>query len=218
MGGVEEIDGTDLGPGAPYDGRAALYDRLISSRLYNRLAWSTSPADYEEFAATAVAESSGPLLEVAAGTAAATAAIHAASTRPTVLVDLSRDMLERAEARIAEEGSGATDGVRFVRADLLDLPFEPGGFDTVLALGAAHLFADLAPLREALLAQLAPGGRLHIAGLVAETRRGRAYLRLLERAGEVAPARTADELQAEMRPVQFRLEGCMAYAVLERDA
>ncbi len=38
----------------------------------------------------------------------------------------------------------------------------------------------------ALLAHLAPGGQLYLAGLVAETRWGRRYLEILHRAGEVA--------------------------------
>ena len=33
--------------GAPYDRRAAAYDRLIGNRVYNRLVWGASVADYE---------------------------------------------------------------------------------------------------------------------------------------------------------------------------
>jgi hypothetical protein len=112
-----------------YDRHASLYDRLVRSRLYNRLAWSTSPAHYTRFAAAAFAESDGPLLELAGGTAAATAALHARSNRPAVLVDLSRAMLERAAERIATH-AGTSDElpphVRLVQADLFALPFAPG--------------------------------------------------------------------------------------------
>ena len=87
--------------GAPYDRRAAVYDRLVRSRTYNRLAWSTTPYEYAQFAAEAIASADGPLLEAAAGSAAATAELHARSPRPTVLVDLSQAMLERAAHRIA---------------------------------------------------------------------------------------------------------------------
>lgn len=88
-------------PGSPYDRRAAVYDRLVRSGLYNHLAWSTSPEHYTRFAAAAICPAGGPLLEVAAGSAAATAELHACSRRTTVLVDLSRPMLERAAQRIA---------------------------------------------------------------------------------------------------------------------
>lgn len=212
MGTEREIESAVDEPGAPYDSRAAVFDRMVRSPLYNRIAWSTSPAAYEAFAAEAAGAGDGPLLEAAAGSAAATAAVHAGAGRETVLADRSRAMLERAAARIDEAGREAD--VRLVQADLFELPFPPGGFETVLALGAAHLFEDVPAFRDALLAQLRPGGSLYIAGLVGETRRGRAYLRALHRAGEIATPRTAAELRAALEPDDFRLDGCMAFAVI----
>ena len=206
--------------GAPYDRRAAVYDRLVRSPVYNRLAWSTSPDDYAAFAAAAIRSADGPLLEAAAGSTAATADLHAASQRPTVLVDLSRAMLARAAQRIGVGLGGRDDHdwpahIRLVQADILALPFEPRGFTTVLGLGIAHLFDDLPALVAALRAQLAPHGQLYLAGLVAETRRARRYLQALHRVGEVAAPRTADQLHRALdRPAQFRTLGCMAYATL----
>jgi SAM-dependent methyltransferase len=201
--------------GAPYDRRAAVYDRLVRSRAYNRLAWSCGPGDYAGFAAAALAARRGPVLEAAAGSAAATAALHRRSGRPTVLVDLSRAMLERAAARLAADGGAVPARIQLVQADLTALPFPAGGFPTVLALGAVHLFDDVATLVAPLRAQLAPGGALHVSGLVAETGRGRRYLELLHRAGEVAAPRTAEELHAALgRPAAFGVTGCMAFAEL----
>lgn len=203
--------------GASYDRRAAAYDRLVRSRLYNRVAWSTSPKDYNEFAAAAFASADGPLLEVAAGSAAATASLHARSQRPTVLVDLSRAMLERARRNIAA-GNGRADlpaRIRLVQADLLALPTPTQPFTTILGLGLTHLFDDVSELVNALRGQLAPDGRLYLAGLVAETGRGRRYLRLLHRAGEVAALKSADELRAGLhQPMDFKTVGCMAYATI----
>ncbi len=205
--------------GAPYDRRAAVYDRLVRSRAYNRLAWSTSPEDYSRFAAAAVASAEGPLLEAAAGSAAATADVHARSRRPTTLVDLSRAMLERAARSLAAasggDEAGAAARIRLVQADLFALPFPAHRFTTVMGLGLTHLFDDVAALVSALRGQLAVGGELHLAGLVAQTRRGRGYLEILHRAGEVAAPRTADELHVALgRPAAFRTSGCMAYATL----
>ncbi len=211
-----ELDDT----GAPYDRRAAVYDRLVRSRIYNRMAWSSSPGDYAEFAAAAFASSGGPLLEAAAGSAAATAELHASSGRPTVLADLSRAMLERAARRIAVagdrgEGHELPAHIRLVQADILALPFPDHGFTTILGLGLTHLFDDLSALVDALRVQLAPGGQLYLAGLVAETRRGRRFLQVLHRAGEGAVPRTAEELRVALGPrAEFRTTGCMAYATL----
>jgi SAM-dependent methyltransferase len=200
--------------GAPYDRRAAVYDRLVRSRAYNRLAWSTTPDAYTAFAARALADGHGPLLEAAAGSAAATAGLHAASDRETVLVDLSVPMLERAARRLAAQDAPPA-AVRLVQADIGRLPFADGAFATVLTLGAAHLFADVDDLVDPLRRVLAPGGHLYLTSLVAETTRGRRYLEVLHRAGEVAPPRTAAELHAALgHPDDFATSGCMAYAVL----
>lgn len=205
--------------GSPYDRRAAVYDCLVRSRTYNRLAWSTTPEAYARFAAEAIASADGPLLEVAAGSAAATAELHARSPRPTTLVDLSRAMLERAARRIAAAGDDdereIPAHIRLVQADLLNPPFPAHGFMTILGLGLTHLFEDAPALVRVLRAQLAPGGEAHLAGLVAQTRRGRRYLELLHRAGEVAVPRTAEQLHVALgRPTVFRATGCMAYATL----
>lgn len=213
------IEGEADDPGAPYDRRAAVYDRLVRSTIYNRVAWSTAPGEYADFAAAAITSADGPLLEVAAGSAAATADLHATSQRPTVLVDLSRAMLERAAQRIAAAHGGDKQQlpahVRLVQADLFAPPTPPANYDTVLGLGLTHLFADLPALVAALRFQLVPGGRLYLAGLVAETARGRRYLELLHRAGEVASPRSAEQLHVALgRPADFRTSGCMAYATL----
>lgn len=216
------IEGELDQPGTPYDRRAAVYDRLVRSPLYNRVAWSTSPDDYADFAAGAIASSSGPLLEVAAGSAAATAELHARSTRPTVLVDRSRPMLERAAQRIAAAsrpgGQALPPHLRLVQADVFALPLPLHEFDTVLGLGLTHLFDDLPGLVTALRRQAASGGQIHLAGLVAETRRGRRYLQLLHRAKQVAEPRTARQLHDALgQPGAFRTIGCMAYATVPAD-
>lgn len=107
------------------------------------------------------------------------------------------------------------DVVLLVQADLTALPFSPHGFTTVLGLGLIHLFDDAPELVGKLRAQLAPGGKLYLAGLVAETRRAGWYLKLLHRAGEIATPRTSEELYVQLgRPAEFSTTGCMAYATL----
>ena len=199
--------------GAPYDRRAAAYDWLVGNRLYNRLLWGTSPDAYRAFAAKAAADAQGPLLEVACGTAAFTAGAYAAAKREVTLVDRSRAMLERAAARIGEAPQ-----VALLQADLFALPFAPHTFDTVLAMGLLHLLEDLPAAAAALAAQAR--GRVFVTSLVAETRVGARYLRMLHRAGEVVEPRTADAVVAGLaagfgvRPRHHR-EGCMLFAVAE---
>ncbi|MGC4153414.1 MAG: class I SAM-dependent methyltransferase [Propionicimonas sp.] len=198
-----------LDQGARYDGRAAGYDWLVGSEFYNRLAWATSPRDYAAFAQRAVDSATGPLLEVAAGTATATAAAYRTSARPVVITDRSRDMLARAARRVADSGR-ARPGIRFVQADATSLPFPPGGFDTVVCLGFLHLVADPVGLLDHLRAQLRPDGKLFCSSLVAATPRGKRYLDLLHRAGEIAAPRTPDEL-ATVTNLTWHRRGSMAY-------
>jgi len=203
------IESSGLTPGAAYDGRAAIYDRLVASRLYNRLAWGTDPQDYAAFADHAVDSGSGPLLDVAAGTAAATADAYRRSSRTIVLTDRSRDMLARAAQRVAA-GGPVRSGVRFVQADAFALPFQPREFETVACLGFLHLVDDPVDFVGRLRSLIAPGGRVFCSSLVAATPIGTRYLRLLRRAGEVTAVRTADDL-AELFSAPVRRRGSMAY-------
>jgi SAM-dependent methyltransferase len=196
--------------GAHYDRRAAAYDRLIGSRTYNRLAWGTSPSQYADFAAEAVAAGGGPLLDAGCGTATFTAEAYHAADRPLVLVDRSVDMLGRAAARLA--GAPAA----FVQADLTDLPFSPSCFTTVACFGVLHVLDDPWPALAALRDQVAPGGRLFASMLVADRPVGRAYLAALHRAGEVGPLRRTEQLADAARAVfgasaDVRRTGSMAW-------
>lgn len=206
------IESSGLSAGAAYDGRAAAYDRLVTSRLYNRIAWHTDPDDYAAFARRAVDSATGPLLDVAAGTAAATADAYRESSRTIVLTDRSRDMLTEAAHRLAA-GGAVRPGVRFVQADAFALPFQPGEFDTVVCLGFLHLVDDPVSFIAGLRSLLASGGRLFCSSLVAATPIGTRYLRLLRRAGEVAAVRTADDL-ADLFHSPVRRRGSMAYLEL----
>ncbi|MDP1849892.1 MAG: class I SAM-dependent methyltransferase [Solirubrobacteraceae bacterium] len=196
--------------GARYDRRAATYDRLIGSRLYNRLAWGTSPSQYTAFAAEAVAAGSGPLLDAGSGTATFTAAAYRETGRPLVLIDRSVDMLERATGRLADAPAA------FVQADLLDLPFSPGQFSTVACFGVLHVLDDAPAALAALRDQLAAGGQLFASMLVADRAAGRAYLNALHRAGEVAQPRRAEHLADAAQyvfgaRVDIRRTGSMAW-------
>jgi SAM-dependent methyltransferase len=207
------IESSGISDGGAYDGRAAAYDRLVGSRLYNRLAWGTDPAEYAAFARRAVTSASGPLLDVAAGTATATAILYRISNRAITITDRSTDMLRLAAERIAGSAE-LRPGRRFVQADAFDLPFEGGGFDTVLCLGFLHLVDDPVGFVDGLRAQARPGGRVFISSLVAGHRVGDGYLRLLHRLGEVATPRTANEL-ADLFHAPALRHGSMAYLELD---
>ena len=206
---LSSLPATDQG--APYDRHAALYDRLIGSRIYNRLAWGTRPTEYRAFAAEALAAGEGAFLDGGCGTLVFTADGYRDATRPIVAVDRSLGMLGRAAERL----HGGAPAV-LVQADLMDLPFAPGQFDTVACFAMLHVLDDPWAVLAALRDQLAPGGRLFASMLVSDRRAGRAYMRVLRRAGEVGAPRSADELTAAARRVfgasaEVRRSGSMVW-------
>lgn len=203
--------------GAPYDSRAAAYDRIVGSALYNRLLWGGSPERYRAFARRAVASGDGPLLDAGAGSGVFTAEAYADTDRPLLLVDRSLGMLEAARDRIAELAGGTLpSSIALLQADANDLPLQDGSIDTVLSMGMLHLFDGVAAHVNELGRVLAPGGRLFAMALVAEQWPGRAYLHLLHRAGEVAAPRTFNEMRRAValglgEEVDGEREGCMAF-------
>ncbi len=181
--------------GASYDRHAAIYDRLLRSRAYNRLIWGTAPSDYAAFASEALAAGSGLFLDAGCGTTVSTAEHYQASERPLVLVDRSLGMLQRARERLGESAT-------LIQADMLDLPFARCSFETVGCFGVLHVldnpWAALRSLRE----QLQPNGELYASMLVTDHGRlSKPYLSALRRRGEVGPLRTVAELTATAREI-----------------
>ncbi|MCJ2179202.1 class I SAM-dependent methyltransferase [Novosphingobium album (ex Hu et al. 2023)] len=203
----------------PYDGRARLYDHLIGSRIYNHLAWGTSPASYTAFAAEAANSGTGPLLDAGCGTLVSTASVHAVARRPTVLVDLSTDMLRAARGRLVKLAGRVPDQVVLVQADLTALPFRDQAFGSVLCPGMLHLFEDVEAITRQLARVADPAASIFATSLVAERWLGKRYLVALYRAGEVARPRQFTELTSRLNgagsglqpPIDARIEGSMAF-------
>lgn len=205
--------------GQRYDGRAKAYDALIGNGLYNAVAWGTSPAAYTAFAQAAARHGSGALLDAGCGTLVSTAAVHAASGRMTVLVDLSLDMLAAGRERIRTLAGTVPEHLHFLQADLRQLPFRPHAFGAVLNPGMLHLFADLEAVTRELARVTAPDGAIFLSSLVKDRWLGARYLALLHKAGEVAAPRSFDALTARLgapgsglaRLIAARRDGNMAF-------
>jgi ubiquinone/menaquinone biosynthesis C-methylase UbiE len=205
-----------------YDRRAAVYDLLVSTRVYNRLMWGTSPHDYEAFAREASdSAADGPLLDAACGSMLFTARVHAPAGRQVVAFDQSLRMLERARERLVRLAGRVPADVALVQADLDDIPFRPGSFAAVLCMNALHQYDDAEGLLPRLESMLAAGGRLFVNSLVKTGRTiGDRYLGALHRAGEFTRPRSAAELtdilkRTLTRPSQCRTRGNMLYAVTD---
>lgn len=202
-----------------YDRRAAVYDLVVRTRLYNRVMWGASPLDYVAFARQAVASHlTRQMLDAGCGSLLFTAEAYLECNRHVIGFDQSLSMLRRARRRLIELAGSVPDHILLLQADLSDLPFRPASFGTVLCLNVLHQFADAAKLIPNLKALLASDGHLYLTSLVSNSRFvGDRYLSVLHRTGEFVRPRSTVELKELLSDslggsVSYQTKGNMAYA------
>lgn len=169
---------------------AILYDLLAP--VYGRLLAPMQELAVSRAAERALAGWPSAVLEVGMGPGYGIARL-AHPTRRTVGVDLSRQMLRLAAARLSGEHLDAS----LIRASVLHLPFRSGTFDAVLSTGLLDLLseANIAVAVTELARVTAAGGRL-VLGIMELPNK------LAEQAW-MATYRTAPELVGRCRPVQL---------------
>jgi len=207
-----------------YDRRAAAYDSVVSTWLYNRLMWGSSPLDYIAFAREAVvSHPAGRMLDAASGSMLFTAQVYLASNLQVIAFDQSLRMLRRARARLIELAGSVPDRILLLQADLSNLVFRPGKFDTILCMNVLHQFADAAEMIPKLRALLANGGQLYLTSLVSNGRYiGDHWLSALHKTGEFVRPRSGVELKNLLEDslgekVSYLMKGNMAFATAIAD-
>lgn len=203
--------------GAPYDGHAAAYDRMVSSPTYMRIAWGLSRAENANFIASAFGAGDGPILDVAAGSCVDSAASYAETSRPTIVLDRSVAMLEHGRERLIRLAGQVPDHVVFLQADAAETPLRPGAVETILCHGAYHVFPETAPIVQEWRRLLPPGGGVFVSSLTLGRFLGDRYLALLHRAGGIEKPRTTDAFVAQLgaelgAEISFEVKGNFTYA------
>jgi len=202
-----------------YDRRAAAYDSVVSTWLYNRIMWGTTPLDYIAFAREAVASHpAGQMLDAACGSLLFTAQVYLASDRQIIAFDQSLQMLRRARARLIDLAGSVPSHILLLQADLSDLVFRQQRFQTILCMNVLHQFAGAAELIPKLRSLLADGGQLYLTSLVSNGRFiGDRWLSTLYKTGEFVFPRSGVQLNKMLidsldEGVSYRLKGNMAFA------
>ncbi len=198
-----------------YDRYAKMYDRMIGSRLYNRLMWGTHPAAYTQFAAQAVGTAGQLHLDAGCGSLVSTATVYANTKRVCVLTDISLGMLQQAQKRLLQHTHTQPDNIIFLQADVRDLPFRPDTFSTVGSFGMFHIFADVAAFAAELQTYLTETGTLYFSSLVAESARAQRMLMRLNKMGEVGGVWSAAQLAAQLPAATITTKGAMAYGRID---
>jgi len=206
-----------------YDNRAAVYDLVVGTRLYNFVMWGSSPHDYVAFVREALSSSiEGKFLDAGCGSLLFSGRTYIDSNRQIIAFDQSIAMLRRARQRLIELSGAVPDHIRLLQADLSDLPFRRGRFRTVLCLNVLHQFADAAGLISNLNELLISSGDLFLTSLVSNNRTvGNWYLKALYRMGEFVRPRNERELRelldrAFSKKISYGVKGNMAFATTAR--
>ncbi len=210
------LPGTDA-VSAPYDSRAALYDRMVSSDLYLRLAWGARRGTILSFMQAAFGAADGVIVDLTAGSAVDAAQLYCRTRRPVLVVDLSLTMLRKGMSRVQAVLGGLPSNLLFLQADALNLPLQNRCISTLLCHGGFHLLPDLGRVMSEWQRVLNADGSLYITSLVTGRSFGDAYLRLLHRAGEISPPRSPGEFETLLtnglgQPLDVTVEGNFAYA------
>jgi SAM-dependent methyltransferase len=200
----------------PYDQMGSIYDLVACNALYNRLLWGYSISEYHPLCLEALESSAdGWVLDARCGSLAFTARTYASHyRRPIVFLDQSIKMLGAAKTRLAELMGGGPENMVFLHGDILELPFKPKSFRTVISLNVLHVLADAPRVITGLREALADGGTISLTTLVQNNRFADRYLRMLGRMGAAVP-RSADQLLAVFdalgMPVACRIRGNLAF-------
>lgn len=180
-----------------YDKRAALYDLVVSTRLYNSVMWGSSPFDYTAFARRAVASSPhGRFLDAGCGSLLFTARAYLDCKRQIIAFDQSLSMLRRARKRLVNLSGSVPENILLLQADLDDLPFRPACFSSVLCLNVLHHVENASALIASLKGLLTNAGHLYLTSLVSNNRFvGDRYLGVLHATGEFVRPRSYLQLK-----------------------
>ena len=214
--GIYEVAGL---PHGNYDAQAVQYDRLISSKLYNRLMWGNTPQDYADFNREGLARNREEVIaDIGCGTLTFSADVYASVLPQNLyLCDLSYEMLRIGKTRIEHRCKGETN-FTFLRADALNMPFVRESIDTLICIGFIHLLDDPAALIKEFRRILKRGGKLYLTSLCADRKFSARYLKFLYKKGHVSIPRRSSEIVQIVRENGFtelnsRVKGGIVYIV-----
>jgi SAM-dependent methyltransferase len=185
--------------GAHYDRIARLYDVALSTNLYNRVMWKSSPARYRAFAASVFeSRSTGLHVELGCGSLLFTSQLYDQNRgRPVILIDQSIEMLRLARARLARRTGEVPPHVLLARGDVRRLGVAAGQATTVLSMFVLHVVDEPQPLLLTLddVAR-STESTVGLTSLFLSGGRGDSFLRLLHRAGELSVPRSRAAIEA----------------------
>jgi ubiquinone/menaquinone biosynthesis C-methylase UbiE len=170
--------------GAAYDSKAKMYEKLVSSRLYNKIIWGTSPDDYTSFSEQAIHSANGLVLDAGCGGLIQTSGIYRTTKNRCVLIDNSSEMLSIAKSRLVDAQGQVPSNITLLQADAFHLPFPDNTFDTVCSFGMIHIFDDKQAYVNEVLRTLKPGGSFYFSSMTTKRAMSAWYMGQLQKMKE----------------------------------
>ncbi len=189
-----------------YDRMGSIYDTVACNRWYNRLVWGYWISEYHSLCLRALGSSDdGWVLDAGCGSLAFTANAYLSySARPVVCVDQSIKLLMMAKAKLVKLNGAVPDNMVFLHGDVLQLPFEPRSFSTIISLNVLHCIEDVKKALQELRNVRADAGTMFLTTLIRNHRLADNYLNMLGKTGALIP-RTEDQLVAFFRELDLRV-------------
>lgn len=194
----------------------SFYDVVACNRFYNRLVWGYWTKAFHSFCLDALGSStSGWVLDVGCGSLAFSAKAYLRHTaRPVIFLDQSIKLLRLARSRIVKLNGRIPQNMVFVHGDVLQLPFKPKNFSTIISLNLLHVIEDIQKVLFRLKNVLTDNGIISFTTLIENNRFADKYLHMWGRAGELFP-RNMDQLTSLLdalgMSVRKQIEGNMAF-------
>ncbi len=170
--------------GAAYDNKAKLYEKLVGSKLYNKLFWGTSPGDYTNFAKKAILTATGISLDIGCGGLIQTSVVYANSRQNHILLDHSVEMLRIAGNRIINHFGKIPENINLLQADAFHLPFEDASFDNIVSFGMIHCFENKSGFINEALRVLKPKGTFYFTTMTSDRFISKCYMNILRKQKE----------------------------------
>ena len=170
--------------GSAYDNKAKMYEKLVGSKLYNKLFWGTQPKDYTNFAKEAILNSTGTSLDIGCGGLIQTFDVYANSNQNYILLDHSIEMLRIAKNRLTNHCGRIPKNINLLQADAFQLPFENASFDNIVSFGMIHCFENKSDFVNETLRVLKPKGIFYFSTMTSDRLISKYYMNILRKQKE----------------------------------
>ena len=194
---------------------AKFYDAMLTNsgvlgNLALKIFWCLDDESYEKFLAQALAgipnDFTGRLLEIPVGTGVLTFPRYREMNGAEIFcVDLSDKMLDVAKARANQMNLR---GVKFIKGDVVNLPFAENFFDLLLTINGLHVFSDKAAAFAEMRRVLKVGGIFCVCTYISGVNRRTDLFveKFCTRYGFFSPPfETLDSLQKKLRKLYTRV-------------